>query len=153
MNYEIERKFLLSSVPEGLIDGTEIIQGYLLAKDSEIRIRKSAEKYFITEKSAGSLVRTENETEITKQVFDILWPMTDGKRVEKIRFYLKSKDGLTWEIDQYAGKLKNLVIAEIEIPDENYTIDMPDIIKQVLAKEVTENSKYKNKNLATDGLS
>jgi CYTH domain-containing protein len=73
-NKEIERKFLVESLPENIDDfeKKEIIQGYLaVAEDgTEVRLRKKGEKYFQTVKSGGGKVRSEFEVEITREQFD-----------------------------------------------------------------------------------
>ena len=59
---EIERKFIVSELPENLQDYPhhEIEQGYL-CMDPVIRIRRMDKQYFLTFKSRGLLSRTESE--------------------------------------------------------------------------------------------
>lgn len=60
--------------------------------------------------------------------------------------YKDAGGGLTWEIDVFHGRLDGLVIAEIELPDANTEITLPDFI----AAEVTGNPAYYNSNIATN---
>jgi CYTH domain-containing protein len=52
--------------------------------------------------------------------------------------------GLTWEIDEFAGENQGLIVAEVELTDENQTFEVPDWID----KEVSDDSRYYNVNLA-----
>ena len=152
VNQEIERKFLLKKLPEGLSNGVIIYQGYLSNKDPEVRVRKikniNTEKFVITQKTGEGIARSENEEEISENVFNILWPLTYGLQIKKIRFKVKGSYGLVWEIDKYEESHIGLFIAEVEIPNINTVIEMPDSIKKVLIKEVTNDKSYKNKRLA-----
>jgi CYTH domain-containing protein len=150
---EIEKKMLLSGKPEGLIDGTEIRQGYITTGDPEVRVRsKAGKKFFLTRKGGEGFVRSEEEIEISKEIFELLWPTTAGKRVEKTRYALTAEDGLVWEIDEYAGDLKGLFSAEVELPSETTQYVVPAEVAKVFVADVTIDKRYKNKKLATDGL-
>jgi adenylate cyclase len=63
--------------------------------------------------------------------------------VEKLRYRLPWH-GLTWDIDVFQGENRGLVIAEIELPDEDKAFEKPDWLGQ----EVTSDSRYSNTNLA-----
>ena len=52
--------------------------------------------------------------------------------------------GLVWEVDEYFGANAPLVTAEIELPDENAVVALPDWID----REVADDHRYKNNNLA-----
>lgn len=90
MNKEIERKFLVTKLPQNLerYRSTKIVQGYLaICEDgTEVRIRKKDDNYFQTIKNGSGLERKEVEIEISQQQFEDLWSMTEGRRVEKIRY-------------------------------------------------------------------
>ena len=152
MNQEIEKKYLLASLPAELAKGKEIRQGYLSVGDPEVRVRAKGEKYFTTCKGGEGFVRTEEEEEISKEVFDILWPATTAARVEKTRYEIVGTDGFVWEIDQYHGHLQGLFTAEVELPSSETEAVMPKVLKTVLIADVTEDKCYKNKILATKGL-
>lgn len=151
-NQEIERKFLLSRQPEDLLagaDGTAIRQGYLAALDDrDIRVRDKAGSYFMTVKIGSGLVRGETEIGISQDQFDALWPLTAGARVEKKRFKL-AVNGYIMELDVFGGDLDGFVMAEVEFPSvsDAEAWQVPDFVK----KDVTEDKRYKNVNLALDG--
>ena len=152
-NKEIERKFLLARLPRGIADGTKIRQGYLSIKDSEVRVRMKGEKFYLTRKSGAGLVRDEEEYEISKPAFEILWSLTAGARIEKTRYEIAGTDGLIWEIDEFqTGVPEKLLIAEVELPDESTAPQIPPAVAEVIIREVTFDAAYKNKNLAVKGF-
>jgi len=70
--------------------------------------------------------------------------LCDGPVVEKNR-YVVQHDGLRWEVDEFLGDNKGLIVAEVELDSEDQTIDIPDWV----GAEVTDDSRYFNSNLAT----
>ncbi|MDP1814548.1 MAG: adenylate cyclase [Leadbetterella sp.] len=152
MAQEIEKKFVLSAVPKGLYRGTQIRQGYITTNDPEVRVRDKGGIFFLTRKGGEGFIREEEEVEISREVFYLLWPITEGKRIEKIRYDVTGDDGLIWEVDQYQGILCGLVVAEVELPSEIPLFEMPDSIADVLVADVTFDKRYKNKALATSHI-
>jgi CYTH domain-containing protein len=149
MSEEIEKKFLLRRLPAGISEGTKIRQGYLSAGDPEVRVRAKGEKFFLTRKSGTGFVRGEEEYEITKNVFDVLWSLTENARIEKTRYEIIGADGLVWEIDEFqTGATEGLFLAEVELPDESIVPEIPPAIAEVIEIDVTNDEAYKNKNLA-----
>lgn len=146
---EIERKFLVENPPENYTTwpASKIRQGYIAIteKDKEVRIRQKENRYFQTVKSGIGLVRHEIEIELTHEQFEALWPSTQGKRIEKIRYY-KDWGNFTIELDIFLGSLDGLCTAEIELTnmDDNNNLILPDWFGQ----EITEDEHYKNRNLA-----
>lgn len=153
MTNEIERKFLIKKLPGNLhhYPATEIMQGYLaIASDgTEVRLRKKGSRYFQTVKSGSGLQRDEVEIEISKDQFEKLWLMTEGKRIEKIRYEI-AYSGMTIELDVFGGMLQGLVVAEAEfISIEEANVFIP---PSWFGIEVTEDDRYKNRNLVIHGL-
>jgi adenylate cyclase len=151
---ETEKKFRLATLPpsEILGNGVLILQGYVFAGTGELRIRRKGElQYYLTAKSEGTLSREEWETEIPAWVFDLLWPRTEGRRVEKLRYSIRYQR-LTFEVDEYLGRLKGLVTLECELAEDEAAMNLILPSWTVQAVDVTEDKRYKNKALATDGL-
>ena len=92
---EIERKFLPSRLPDGLPAGERIEQGYLaVAADGvEVRVRRRAGRSTLTVKSGPAQVRTEEELEVDDRRFESLWPLTEGRRIDKVRHVVPLADG------------------------------------------------------------
>jgi adenylate cyclase len=149
---ETERKFQVVGVPEGLaqMPYRKIRQGYMVlgADGSESRLRDDDGLHFLTIKSGGDLSRREWETVITSDQFDTLWPSTEGRRVEKIRYEIPHGDRVV-ELDVYGGHLEGLVTAEVEFGSEAEAMafEPPDW----LGADITANKAYKNQNLALGG--
>ncbi len=155
---EIERKFLVSFVPENVEEypHSEIVQGYLSA-DPEVRVRKKVtrgiKKFYRTEKiviqGSGDIKRKEDEREITEEEFNELWPVTKGKRVEKTRYEIPHGSH-TIELDVYRGNLEGLVTADVEFDSE-------DAAKRFfppswMGTDITADTAYKNQTLAVNGM-
>jgi CYTH domain-containing protein len=65
-------------------------------------------------------VRSEEEYEISNEVFEILWSLTEKARIEKTRYEIIGADNLVWEIDEFqTGATEGLFLAEVELPDES----------------------------------
>jgi len=62
--------------------------------------------------------------------------------IEKTR-YIVVHDGNRWEVDEFHGKLQGLVIAELEVPSEDYRFDLPPFV----GEEVTGDPRYYNAQL------
>jgi len=149
---EVERKLLLSDLPAGLKSPVEVRQGYIAAGDPEVRVRQKGQRFFVTRKGGEGFVRSEMEAEVSQEVFEILWPATVGKRIEKTRYNLTGPDGFVWEVDEYHGHLAGLFTAEAELLTETTEVVIPAGIEKVFVRDVTYDEAYKNKALAVHGL-
>ena len=145
---EIERKFLVEQLPPELegARARRIDQGYLaLDEGAEVRLRRHGDELSLTVKGAGGLSRVEEAFDLDERQFQSLWPLTEGRRVEKTRHELPG--GI--EVDVYDGALAGLVMAEIEFASEaeSAAFEPP----MWFGEEVTEDQRYKNRALAVDG--
>ena len=156
---EIERKFLvsglpsgLSGVPEGLPEGLALDQGYLVIGDggsSEVRLRREPGRLSLTVKHGRGLVRGEYEVELSVAQFDALWPATVGRRLEKTRSRVPLWDELVAEVDVYGGALAGLSVVEVEFGSAEAASGFAP--PAWFGREVTDDDRYKNRRLATDG--
>ena len=148
---EIERKFLLERVPPDLPEGRVIEQGYLAVGEDgvEVRVRRYGDDRTLTVKSGPAQVRTEEEFELDEGRFDALWPLTEGRRIAKMRHRVDLGDGLTAEVDVYRDAHEGLAVAEVEFPDEAASdgFDAP----EWLGRDVTGDARYANQQLALHG--
>ena len=115
---EIERKFLVPNLPS--LDGVrfaEIVQGYLAVEPegAEVRIRRSGDRHYETVKTGAGLRRGELEIEITPGQFTALWPATQNRRIEKVRYEIPYQ-GRRIELDPtdpnrvfFSGNSANLI--------------------------------------------
>jgi CHAD domain-containing protein/CYTH domain-containing protein len=148
---EIERKFLLSGLPEAARErpSTRIEQGWLAGEAIRERLRRvtdaSGERYFRTIKLGAGLTRAEYEEPISREMFEPLWPLTEGCRIAKRRTKLSDGDRV-WEIDVFEDR--DLVTAEVELPSPDARLAIPEWLAPYVVREVTGDPAYANLNLA-----
>lgn len=150
MSKEIERKYLVcgSSYRHQAIQKKDMMQGYLsLDPDATVRIRIVGDKAFITVKSRNiGAVRNEWEYPVpVEEAKEMLRSCCKSRLIEKTRYIVEAPHNLKWEIDEFHGSLDGLVIAEIELPDEEFEVALPDFI----GEDVTGNPRYYNSSLAS----
>ena len=148
---EIERKFLVRSLPEGLDSYRSILirQGYLASTSrGEVRLRRLGTDHYVTLKCGHGLARSEDEVELDQDQFNVLWPLTKGKRVEKIRYSIPWVAGII-ELDVFQDALEGLYLAEIEFDSVSTAERFAP--PEWFGREVTQDERYKNKNLALHG--
>lgn len=149
MNLEIERKYLLSALPRmpAPMDVLEIDQGYLpgVARLRHQRSARGDERFFRTVKQGVGVQRTEIEDEIDRATFDELWPQTTGRRVRKRRYVVANGED-HWEIDEFLDR--TLVLAELEFDDPVHVVTIPDWLRPVLVRDVTDEPEFTNRSLA-----
>jgi adenylate cyclase len=151
---EIERKFLVTERPPFDLDDQPceaISQGYIAIspEGTEVRIRARGGRYTLGVKSGPSRTRVEEEIEIDQRRFDALWPLTEGRRIEKRRYVIPAGGDLSIELDVYDGELAGLVAAEIEFASEQEADDF--VPPSWLGSDVTGDKRYSNQSLATQG--
>ncbi len=152
MAKEIERKFLVrDNTWRGQGGGKRYRQGYLsIVKERTVRVRTTGDKGFITIKgmSVGA-TRSEYEYEIPlADANEMLDRLCERPLIEKTR-YRVSHEGLVWEIDEFEGDNRGLIIAEVELKDETQSVTLPGWIGQ----EVTGDPRYFNANLVANPFS
>lgn len=142
---EIERKFLVKSLPD--LEGfnySEIKQGYF-SISPEKRVRKLDCKYFITEKGEGDMVREEREWEIDEKEALKLFEASKTYVIEKTRYYIPYGKYII-ELDIYKGRHTGLVVAEVEFESESDAKNfMPPLW---FGEDITKDKTYKNMVLA-----
>jgi adenylate cyclase len=150
---EVERKFLVGPNPPVLEESrsTRIEQGYIAidADGTEVRVRRRDGTAVLTVKSGGGRSRLEEEIVIDAERFERLWPLTDGRRLEKTRYLIPAGSGLNIELDVYSGALAGLMVAEVEFGSEEAAdaFEPP----EWLGSEVTDDVRFKNQTLAREG--
>lgn len=110
-----------------------------------MRVRIAGESGFLTIKGAT--------TGITRSEFEYSIPVTDAQEmletlcdrplIQKTRYRIKSGD-VVWEVDEFEGENKGLILAEVELVDANQVIVLPHWI----GAEVSHDPRYYNSNLA-----
>lgn len=145
MPQEIERKFLVKSeaYKAEACKETRIIQGYLLSIPERIvRVRIQGNRGFITIKGKSSdsgASRYEWEKEISVTEAEELLQLCEPGMINKTRYEVKA-GRFKFEVDEFYGENQGLVVAEIELSDENDAFEKP----AWLGEEVTGERKYYN---------
>lgn len=155
MTLEIERKFLLTELPEPSILGTgqPMRQGYVAEQDDvAVRVRIADASAQLTIKAGAGLVRTEVELQLTADQAESLWRHTEGRRLAKVRHRvsLGSQAGLTAEVDVYAGELAGLATVEVEFASQQDAAAF--VPPSWFGREVTGEGQWTNAALARKGL-
>jgi adenylate cyclase len=125
---EIERKFRVAHVPTGLGDGTALRQAYVAVEgDVEVRVRSDGTHHVLTVKGGAGLERDEVEVAIDTAEFADMWRLAGDRHLEKTRHRV-DLDGVTAELDLYAGALAGLAVVEVEFASrqEAEAFDPPD---------------------------
>ncbi len=144
---EIERKFVVSTLPDLTPYASVFIrQGYLQSDTTgEVRLRQLGDDFWQTFKVGQPPRRHESSLSLTRAQFLSLWPLTEGQRVYKRRYFVPFSD---WriEVDIYQESLEGLVIAEVEFQSisDSQRFTPPAWI----GTEVTQNKGFSNYSLA-----
>lgn len=147
MAVEIERKFLVyGEAWKALSQGIDYRQGYLCSdKLRTVRVRLVGGEGYVTikGKTVGA-TRAEYEYPIPGEDAEaMLNTLCDSTLIEKKRYTIEH-EGFHWEVDEFQGDNRGLVIAEIELAAEDQPFKKPAWI----GEEVTEDTRYYNSMLA-----
>lgn len=146
MSQEIEKKFLVKGDFKACaFKAVHITQGYLSSiPERTVRIRIKEDRGFITVKGKSNdsgATRFEWEKEIAAEDAKALMNLAEPGVIDKTRYLIKNTDGVhTWEVDEFYGDNLGLIVAEVELSDENEPFDKP----SWLGEEVTGDPKYFN---------
>jgi len=154
MGVEIERKFLVanSDWQKESESWSVYLQGYFPGKVTT-RVRIKSNK--IAELTIKGDPLDDNKRAKSEYNYDI--PLSDAyamltefcmKRIiKKLRYQIKH-GRFTWEIDEFIGRHRGLVVAEIELDYFDQEVELPSWV----GREVTGDNRFSNRSLATHGL-
>ena len=156
---EIERKFLLKQLPDvAPVDKINIIQYYFKNSDGiwerarQMDYSSKGKKYVHTVKTRISdMSNDEQEKDLTKAEFlafrkkCMKYPGS-SKMLKKTR-YVYMDGELKWEVDLFT-QAATLVVAEVEIPSEDFELTIPEFISKKMLLEVTTMKQFGNRSLA-----
>lgn len=157
---EIERRFIIKEpTPDyKMYAFARIIQGYT---QEGMRFRRSATRdgsttFTRTMKYGSGMVREEDEAQISEEEFNVAWNFTNGRRIQKTRYFIPHGNGAIIHLDIFHGALTGKIIAEVEFDSvedaSNFTA--PDWFaynKKGKIREVTTNKGYSNRHLSSFG--
>ena len=151
---EIERKFLVinDSFKNEIKNEIRITQQYLSSiPERSVRIRVKGNEAYITIKGLGDnsgISRFEWEKEISVPDANDLFTLCEQGVIDKTRYIIKNGQHI-FEVDEFYGENKGLIIAEIELSSEKESFNRPDW----LGDEVTGDVKYFNSMLIKNPFS
>lgn len=146
---EIERKFLVKSDEFKAVafSKQQIAQGYLNSNpERTVRVRIKGESGFLTIKgisNASGTTRFEWETEISLAEAKPLLKLCEEGIINKVRYNVKFGKHL-FEVDEFMDQNQGLIVAEIELMDEDEAFEKP----SWLGQEVTNDERYYNSYLS-----
>ena len=142
---EIERKFLVKSdaYKKEATSIKSIVQGFLNTNPNRtVRVRIQGNNGFLTIKGISNKAGTsrfewEQEIEVTEA--EALLKICEETVIEKTRYEIP-KGTYMFEVDEFLADNEGLVIAEIELENENNEFERP----KWLGEEVTGQLKFYN---------
>src|SRR5262245_10043224 len=148
MAIEIERKFLVFG--EGwracATARTDIHQAYLSSggrASIRVRIRNSRDATLSVKSKRAELRRIEVECPVALADAEVLLALRESSLIRKYRHIVPCGNHV-WEVDEFRGDNAGLVIAEIELGNEDEPFERP----AWLGVEVTGQQQYYNSSLA-----
>ena len=104
----------------------EVCNTLLQEPEWTVRIRKSHSTYILTLKgSRKGAAAAEFEWGIERNLAESIVDDSQYPFVEKKRYLWTNTDGFVWEIDEFENNLAGLIIAEVELEDEDATVEIP----------------------------
>ncbi|RYH76326.1 CYTH domain-containing protein [Flavobacteriaceae bacterium 144Ye] len=146
---EIERKFLVTShaFKNQAHSKTHIVQGFLNTdKARTVRVRLKGDKGVLTVKgpsTSDGLSRFEWEKDIDKTDAEALLKLCEKGVIDKMRYEIKVAQHI-FEVDEFFGDNKGLIIAEVELNSKDEYFEKPDW----LGEEVTGDIKFYNSQIS-----
>ena len=146
---EIERKFLIVSdkYKDQAYKKTRMVQGFLNThKERTVRVRIKGKEAYIAIKGISNkegTSRFEWEKKIAVEEAEQLIELCEPNLIEKIRYEIKVGNHI-FEVEEFSAENEGLIIAEIELSEENESFEKPDW----LGKEVTGDIRYYNSQLS-----
>lgn len=155
---EIERKWLLRTVPMQPADRKFWVEQFYLSTEPEVRLRRykchggSNDGHvfcMMTVKGEGTLVREEVETDVPIDFYDAVRDKIDSEPIQKHFLYydMVGKSGYDVQISVVLNGKDSFVYAEVEFPTEKEARKYEFPWSDLVIKEITEDSNYKMKNL------
>lgn len=147
MAIEIERKFLVQGdFKSQAFSKSRITQGYISSSHGRtVRVRIRDDKGYLTIKGPTDLSgmsRYEWEKEISVTEAQELMKLSEHGVIDKVRYLVRSGKHI-FEVDEFLGDNWGLIIAEVELDDENEEFLKPSFV----GAEVTGDKRYYNSSL------
>jgi CYTH domain-containing protein len=157
---EIERKYLLKGMPDTEPNEKIKIQQFYFKNKEGIWERarvmdygQGNKKYVHTIKTRISdIANDEQEKSLTEDEFEKFKKKCrkykgSSRFLKKERWVYQVGD-MKWEVDMFKGDI-NMVIAEIEIPSEDFQVEIPEHIQKKVLLDVSDMRQFGNRSLSS----
>lgn len=136
------RRWLLSALPPVLADAPprEVDEGWLPGTRLRERVRRergpegSRWSRALAQGAGPGTWRLAVEEETTLEVFEALWPLTEGSRSSRRRWEV-TDGGLAWGVEEFAES--GPWVAEVRLPPHAADVALPDWLAPLVTREVT----------------
>jgi len=153
---EIEKKFLLENVPRvpvtSILEIYEVKHGWVPGTVIKERITKTTRhgvEYWRVIKTGEGIERIEAQEEISEELFNSLYALTEAKRISKTRYVIQDfhDPKHPFELDVFNT---GLVLLEKELDTQDQQIEWPSWLdaKSSNLRDVTLDPGYLNYNMA-----
>jgi CYTH domain-containing protein len=144
---EIERKYLIHTLPDHLEQyQCKIIEQGYLCTEPVVRVRRSNDKYTLTYKGSGLMMREEYNLPLTEEAYLHLRAKADGRLIAKHRYLIPLDQTHTIELDVFDGDLAPLMLAEVEFATEEEASSF--VPPEWFGEDVTFTTDYHNSTLS-----
>jgi CYTH domain-containing protein len=148
---EVERKFLLATIPPGTTFSADITDHYI--PNTTLRLRRMQTEHEVTFKLAQKLRVHPHETRVilhtnfylSEAEYAFLASLLPSHRLEKRRFRFHGGT-IPMGIDQFQGPLEGLVIAEVDFGPNGDPSSLP--MPSFALAEVTDDERFTGASLA-----
>lgn len=152
---EIERKFLVKSLPEHLEQYPHhLLEQAYLCTEPVVRVRRSDDTYYLTYKSKGLLSREEANLPLTFESYEHLKAKADGNLICKTRYLIPLPEGydpgLIIELDVFDAPFEGLTLAEVEFESEDQALAF--VPPEWFGEDVTYSTEYHNSTLSRKSI-
>ena len=145
---EIERKYLLKTLPDLKTYEFHKIEQAYLCTSPVVRVRREDETYYMTYKGGGMMAREEYNLPLNQESYQHLKEKADGNVIGKTRYLIPlEKEGLVAEVDVFDPPFAPLILAEVEFETEEQAnaFEAP----EWFGEDVTFDGRYHNSYMST----
>ena len=145
---EIERKYLLKTLPDLKTYEFHKIEQAYLCTSPVVRVRREDETYYMTYKGGGMMAREEYNLPLNQESYQHLKEKADGNVIGKTRYLIPlKKEGLVAEVDVFDPPFAPLILAEVEFETEEQAnaFEAP----EWFGEDVTFDGRYHNSYMST----
>lgn len=145
---EIERKYLLKTLPDLKTYEFHKIEQAYLCTSPVVRVRREDETYYMTYKGGGMMAREEYNLPLNQESYQHLKEKADGNVIGKTRYLIPlEKEGLVAEVDVFDPPFAPLILAEVEFETEEQANAF--VAPEWFGEDVTFDGRYHNSYMST----